>query len=57
MKSSGFMTLLFLILSPFDLIPECIFGIIGLIDDFFMIIIAIILLSHLFLIFITRRDA
>ena len=51
------MTLIFLILSPFDLIPESIFGVIGLIDDFFMIIIAFIVLTHLFLVTITRRDA
>lgn len=57
LKSKVFMTLLFLILSPFDLIPESIFGLFGLIDDFFMIIIAFIVLTHLFLGAITRRDA
>ena len=51
------MTLLFLIISPFDLIPESIFGLIGLIDDFFMIIIALIILTNLFLVAITRRDS
>jgi len=51
------MTLSCLIVSPLDLIPECIFGLIGLIDDVVMIIIAAIILTKLYIIVITRRDA
>ena len=51
------MTLIFLIISPFDLIPECIFGIFGLIDDFFYVIIALAIATNLFLIVIGKRDA
>ena len=49
------MTLVFLIISPIDLIPECIFGIFGLIDDFFMILIALAILTNLFLIVLAKR--
>ena len=51
------MTLLFLIISPFDLIPESVFGLIGLIDDFFMIMIALVMLTNFLLIVIARRDS
>lgn len=50
------MTLIILILSPFDLIPECVFGIIGLIDDFFYIIFALAILTKIFLSILTKRD-
>ena len=48
------MILIILIISPFDFIPESIFGLIGLIDDIFYIIMAFAILTNLFLIIIAR---
>ena len=49
------MTLIILILSPFDLIPECVFGIIGLIDDFFYIVFALAILTKIFFEYIDKK--
>ena len=45
------------IISPFDLIPEAIFGIIGFIDDLFMVVVVIFVISNIFYNFLRLRDA
>lgn len=52
--------LLFLIiyvLSPFDIIPECIFGFIGLIDDLMILILIFIILTNYYYQYICARDS
>jgi len=36
------------LLSPFDIIPEAVFGLIGLLDDLFIIIIVLFMLANSF---------
>ena len=36
------------VLSPFDLIPESVFGLIGMIDDFFIVITILVAVSQMF---------
>ncbi len=47
--------LLYLI-SPIDLIPECIFGIVGLIDDLIVLGIMLLFISNIFYNFLANRD-
>ncbi len=36
------------VLSPFDIIPESVFGVIGLVDDFLLIVIVLFVLGNSF---------
>ncbi len=49
------MLLIILILSPFDLLPEAIFGIFGLIDDIIMIILLLVIISNIYYYHAVRR--
>lgn len=43
------------LLSPYDLIPESVFGIVGLLDDVVFVLFALVVLAALFREFILRR--
>ena len=45
------------ILSPIDLLPECILGILGLIDDILVFIILLIFVSNAYYNYLTRQNA
>ena len=49
--------LIIYVLSPFDIIPECIFGFIGLIDDLIVLIIIFIILTNYYYQYISARDS
>ena len=51
------MVLIIYVLSPFDLIPECIFGFIGLIDDLIILILIFIILTNYYYQYISARDS
>ena len=36
------------IISPFDLLPECIFGFVGLLDDFIIAVILLVIIGNLY---------
>jgi RING finger protein 170 len=57
MRSKWILFMMLYIISPFDLIPEAIFGIIGFIDDLFMVVVVIFVISNIFYNFLRLRDA
>lgn len=44
------------IFSPFDFVPECIFGLIGLIDDLFVLCIIFVALTNYYYEFVRNKD-
>lgn len=50
------LVLIVYVLSPFDLIPECIFGFVGLIDDIMILILIFIILTNYYYQYISARD-
>ena len=49
--------MIFYILCPFDLIPEALFGIFGLLDDFLVICVLLVIFSNLYYQYVSRRDS
>ncbi len=49
--------LLLYVISPFDLIPEAVFGAIGLIDDLLIIVIVLFVLANTFYVAYSRHQA
>jgi len=45
------------VLSPFDIIPECFFGFLGLIDDLMILILIFIILTNYYYQYISARDS
>lgn len=57
-ESNFYLLILILyVLSPFDIIPECIFGFIGLIDDLVILILIFIILTNYYFQYISARDS
>lgn len=55
-SSHYFVFLSLYILSPIDLIPECIFGLLGFIDDIFVVAALLVVISNFYYNLIYRRD-
>lgn len=57
LSSHYFIILSLYIVSPIDLIPECVFGLLGLVDDLFVIAALLVVISNFYYNFIYQKDA
>jgi len=48
--------LLLYVISPFDLLPESVFGFIGILDDFFVLFLLMVYLSQIYYNFVAERE-